>query len=154
LKAIHFFLKKLKKIYKNPIKNDIRTIIICNGGTMKKISLFMILLLMIISFYACGTTESAGSSGTQLFLPGTYEGNGDGYFGLVNVAVTVTENAITGIEILSHVDTDGIGTIVFEELTQTIIYTNSSDVDVIAGATGSSEGFIAAVNDALSQATK
>jgi urocanate reductase len=112
---------------------------------MKNVYLISILsLIMIIS--ACGTMSE---SGNPLYQAGTYEGSGDGYFGLVSVSVTVTETAITEVEILSHGDTEGIGTIAFEELAQTIIYTNSSDVDVISGATGSSEGFIAAVNDAL-----
>jgi uncharacterized protein with FMN-binding domain len=116
---------------------------------MKKIYFVVIMLLLITLFFACG---SLSESGRKLYKPGTYTGSGDGYFGLISLAVTVTENAITEVAILSHVDTEGIGTTAFEELTQTIIYTNSPDADVISGATGSSEGFIAAVHDALAQA--
>jgi uncharacterized protein with FMN-binding domain len=115
---------------------------------MKNVYLISILCLMMMIF-ACGTMSEGGN---PLYQTGTYTGSGDGYFGLVSVSVTVTENAISGIEILSHCDTDGIGTIAFEELTETMIFSNSPDVDVISGATGSSEGFITAVNYALFQA--
>lgn len=123
---------------------------------MKNVYLFMTLCFISL-FSACITTaDSAMTNGGQtekyLYRAGTYKGNGDGYFGLISVMVTVTENAVTEVEILSHADTDGIGTAAFEELSQTIIHANSSDVDVVSGATGSSEGFIAAVNDALSRA--
>ncbi len=119
---------------------------------MKNLYLVTLLLLITILFSACGTTAKETHAGRQLYTAGTYEGSGAGYFGLISVAVTVTENAVTAVEILSHGDTEGIGTAAFEELGQTIIFSNSLDVDVIAGATGSSEGFIAAVNDALSRA--
>lgn len=119
---------------------------------MKNFYLVAILLLITIICSTCGTMAEENYAGRQLYAADTYEGSGGGYFGLVRVAVTVTENAVTEVEILSHGDTEGIGTAAFEELSQTIIFSNSLDVDVITGATGSSEGFIAAVNDALSKA--
>lgn len=106
--------------------------------------------LLISIFLACGSTGI--NSGRDLYHAGTYEGTGEGYFGLIKVAVTVTENAVTGVEVLSHADTEGIGTTAFEDLGQEIISVNSPSVDVVTGATGSSEGFLAAVNDALSKA--
>jgi uncharacterized protein with FMN-binding domain len=115
---------------------------------MNKVFLVMVLLITIMLFACSSTAENAH----PLYRSGTYEGNGDGYFGLITVALTVTENALAEVEVISHCDTEGIGTIAFEELSQTMVYSNSPDVDVIAGATGSSEGFISAVNDALSQA--
>jgi uncharacterized protein with FMN-binding domain len=117
-------------------------------------NVYMIIITVMITFLlsTCGTMEEGGSAGNPLYQAGTYKGSGDGYFGLITVAVTVTENAVTEVEVLSHAETDGIGTAAFEELSQTILYTNSPDIDVIAGATGSSEGFIAAVNDALLKA--
>jgi uncharacterized protein with FMN-binding domain len=147
---LHFLRKKARKFIKIQSKNDSRPIILYNGGMMKNVYFVTMILLLFSLFLACGTTNQ--DANVQLYQPGTYEGSGDGYFGLITISVTVTENAVTDVEILSHGDTDGIGTIAFEELTQTIMYTNSPDVDVISGATGSSEGFIAAVNDALSKA--
>jgi urocanate reductase len=136
----------------NQSKNDTEPIIIDNGGTMKNLSIVTMLFALLMIFSACESLGNGNGSSQQLYRAGTYEGSGDGYFGLVTVSVTVTENAVAEVEVLSHADTDGIGTTAFEELTQTIIFTNSPDVDVISGATGSSEGFIEAVNDALLKA--
>ncbi|MDR2900860.1 MAG: FMN-binding protein [Treponema sp.] len=120
---------------------------------MKNLYLIAMLILLITTMFSgCGSAAGASTTSNQLYRPGTYTGSGGGYFGLITVMVTVTENTLAEIEILSHGETDGIGTSAFEELSQTIIYTNFLDADVIAGATGSSEGMIEAVNDALEQA--
>jgi uncharacterized protein with FMN-binding domain len=59
---------------------------------------------------------------------------------------------ITGIEILEHEDDEQIGGAAMEELLGLVLDANSPDVDGISGATESSAGFLAAVEDALNRA--
>ena len=54
-------------------------------------------------------------------------------------------------QVLSHNETSGISDSAFEQIPAAIIEAQSADVDVVAGATKTSEALIAAVKDALSQ---
>ena len=96
----------------------------------------------------------ASASGTVLesYNPGTYEGIGDGYLGKICVRVTVSSRFITDIEIIDHQETQGLGSVAIEELVNTVLDANSTDVDGISGASVSSSAFLSAVEDALSKA--
>ena len=85
------------------------------------------------------------------YTDGTYQGTGSGYKSEVSVEVTIADNTITKIEIVSQDETPskwGQALAIIDG----IIGANSTDVDCISGATKSSEGIKAAVNDALSKA--
>ena len=58
---------------------------------------------------------------------------------------------IAKIDVLSHSETSGISDPAFEQIPAAIIEKQSADVDVVAGATKTSEALIAAVKDALAQ---
>jgi len=77
---------------------------------------------------------------------GIFEGEADAGMVYVRVAVTIQDHAITGIEILEH--NNGRGTAA-EAITQEMMEANRYDVDVISGATLSSEAFRSAVSKAL-----
>ncbi len=87
-----------------------------------------------------------------LYEPGTYTAVAAGYNDDIEVEVTVDENEITAIEVLEHAETEDIAEPAFEDLTQAVLESQSTDVDTISGATGSSEGFLAAIDTALSEA--
>lgn len=80
---------------------------------------------------------------------GTYVGSADGFNGPIELEVTVENNKISNVTILDHDETDGLSDPAFEEVTQAIIDTNSTDVDIVSGATLTSDGIIAAVDNAL-----
>ena len=73
-----------------------------------------LLLLLSISFAACGTKEPAAPEtpetpstiGEGLFTPGTYEGTAKGYHGDITLTVTVDENNILEIK-SEHTETEG-----------------------------------------------
>ncbi|MDR1429287.1 MAG: FMN-binding protein [Spirochaetaceae bacterium] len=115
---------------------------------MKKV-IFGFSLLLAFVFFSCAG-NSAGLK--ALYTPGVYEGNGEGYFGPVILEVTVSSGAIVQIDVLQYSDTQGIGTTAFDELTVSVIDANSVDVDIVAGASYSSRGFLDAVEDALQKA--
>ena len=71
--------------------------------------------------------------------------------GEVKVKVTMDGDKIAKIDVLSHSETSGISDPAFEQIPAAIIEKQSADVDVVAGATKTSEALIAAVKDALAQ---
>ncbi len=74
--------------------------------------------------------------------------------GEIKVKVTMDGDKIAKIEVLSNNETPDFFSKANPALLDNIIKANSTDVDVITGATKSSEALIAAVNDALSQIKK
>ena len=83
-----------------------------------------------------------------------YIGEADGFGGPIKVKVTMDGDKIAKIDVLSHGDTPGICDKAFAAIPQAIIDAQSTQVDVAAGATFSSKGIMAAVEDALSKVGK
>ena len=79
----------------------------------------------------------------------TAEGTAQGRNGPITVSVTADENTIYQIEVLSHEETEGIGTVAATEMPGRIFDTQSLQCDMVSGATISSEAIVAAVADAL-----
>jgi uncharacterized protein with FMN-binding domain len=81
---------------------------------------------------------------------GTYEGISDvGMYPGLKVSVTVEDGKIVSVEITSHDETAGISDPAIEEVPISIVGANSPDVEVISGATYTSEAIIEAVVLAL-----
>ena len=83
-----------------------------------------------------------------------YIGEAEGFGGPIKVKVTMDGDKIAKIDVLSHGDTPGICDAAFNTIPQAIIDAQSTQVDVAAGATYSSKGIMAAVEDALSKVGK
>ena len=83
-----------------------------------------------------------------------YIGEANGFGGPIKVKVTMDGDKIAKIDVLSHGDTPGICDKAFATIPQAIIDAQSTQVDVAAGATFSSQGIMAAVEDALSKVGK
>lgn len=81
---------------------------------------------------------------------GVYTGTGQGRNGPITVNVTVSGGEITGIEIAGHSETPKYFSLV-ERVVDSILSAQSAQVDAVTGATISSEGIKAAVEDALGQ---
>lgn len=79
----------------------------------------------------------------------TTMGRGDGYLGEIVVKVEREGETITSIQVTDHSDSPRIANKAFANLTKSILETQSVDVDIVAGATYSSKGFLKAVEDAL-----
>lgn len=92
------------------------------------------------------TAESA------IYSPGTYIGTADGFGGEVIVEVTVDYTQITNVDVKEQSETAGIGTGAIDTLINEMIEIGSPNVDVISGATISSQAFIEAVKHALADA--
>ncbi len=88
---------------------------------------------------------SSGGSGAGSTLTGTAEGFG----GDVTVTVTMDGDKIAKVEAVGADETPGIGSNAIDELPEKIVEANSTEVDVVAGATYTSKAIIEAVNNAL-----
>jgi NosR/NirI family transcriptional regulator, nitrous oxide reductase regulator len=89
----------------------------------------------------------------ETYKDGTYTGTGRGYRPGLQVEVTIEDSKITDIEIGSNNETPRYTTRPFNTIPQEIIESQSTDVDTVSGATRTSNGIIAAVEDALNQAS-
>jgi uncharacterized protein with FMN-binding domain len=69
------------------------------------------------------------------------------------VSVEVDSRNIIAVEIISAGDDPFIGRPAMESLAETVLEENTTDLDVISGATVSSLGFLEAVEDALARAS-
>ena len=93
-------------------------------------------------------------SGVKIaYTPGTYTGHGKGRAGNIAVTVTVTGDRIESITVGKNGETAGVKDLAFVGLRDEILANQSLGVDSVSGATMTSNGFIAAVTDALTQAS-
>lgn len=107
-----------------------------------------------------GAQAASGSSSSiskvdetaNTYKDGVYEGTGTGFGGEMKAQVTIREGKIAAIEILENKD----GSSYMEKasaLIDTILSTQSTNVDTVSGASYSSAGIIQAVRNALSKAS-
>ncbi len=85
------------------------------------------------------------------YKDGTYEGTGRGRNGNIVVEVTIANNAMTKIEVISQQETPSYWQKALA-LVDTIKDANSTNVDGVSSATVSSDGIKEAVNNALAKA--
>ena len=106
-----------------------------------------------------GQTGAAAGSSTSVaqvedvaaYKDGTYYGSGTGFGGPLKVMVEISGGTIASIQIVENSDgSDYISKAA--SLIDSIITTQSTNVDTVSGATYSSVGIIQAVRDALGQA--
>ncbi|NLC31894.1 MAG: FMN-binding protein [Clostridiales bacterium] len=107
---------------------------------MKKILSVLLAMMMLLSLSAFAQAQ---------YPDGTYQGEGEGFGGAILVSVTVLDGKITDIELLEHSETSGISDAAVEQIPADIIEAQSVDVDVVAGATYTSDGIMEAVLNAL-----
>ncbi|MBU5676071.1 FMN-binding protein [Alkaliphilus sp. MSJ-5] len=95
----------------------------------------------------------AGAGGSQSFTDGEFEGEAEGFHGVLKLKVKVDGGKITSIELLEHGETEGIGDVGAQEVIDRIIAEQKIDVDVSTGATFSSNAVMEAVKNALAGGT-
>lgn len=95
---------------------------------------------------AAENTQTA--TGSFDLADGVYKGSATGFSGPVTVAVTIMDKKITSIDILSSTDDEAFFNRA-KGVIDRIISSQSFDVDVVSGATYSSNGIIGAVKNAL-----
>lgn len=131
----------------------------------KLISLLLV-LLMIISLAACAqqkpTTETPpaqppaeeppAEAKVEEIKSGTYEVEGVGFGGKMNVKVTIKDGKIDDVEVVKNFETAGVGKVALQIVSDRIVEGQSTNVDAVTGATISSNGLMATVQKALEEA--
>ena len=115
--------------------------------------------IAISGIYLAGTALATGNSTVQntpsssvsqgQYTDGTYTGTAQGYRGNITVSVTVENGNISSITIESYNDDEEFFSRAKSEIINSIINKQSTDVDIVSGATFSSRGIINAVSNAL-----
>lgn len=108
---------------------------------MKKTLVLLLTLAMLFS-----------SMAAFAMTDGTYTGKADGRNGVVTVEVTIAGDVIEKVEVVSHEETEGVGTLAVDAIPGAIVEAQSLGVDAVAGATLTSDAILAAVADCVAQA--
>lgn len=83
---------------------------------------------------------------------GRYVGTGQGMHGVYRVAVEIIRGKIVKVEVLDQHGTEQFPDLAVKEIPTKILASQSTKVDVVSGATVSSQAIMEAVNNALYQA--
>ena len=86
------------------------------------------------------------------FNEGVYEGEAEGYNGPLKLEVEFDSEKIADIKVKESTETDKVGTPAFDIVIEDIINANGSGVDIVSGATVTSNSIKQAVNDAAEKA--
>ncbi len=86
------------------------------------------------------------------YQDGTYSGSAQGYGGTVSVEVTIESDVILAIHVTDASHEDGAYFDAAQGVIDEMLAAQSTEVDVVSGATFSSNGIIHAVEDALEKA--
>ena len=102
-------------------------------------------------------TSSSGNSTTAAYTDGTYTGSvADAYYGNVQVSATISGGKITGVKFLQYPNTHSTSVYINQQampyLQQEAIRAQSANVQVISGATFTSQAFQQSLQAALSRA--
>ncbi|HCW72600.1 MAG TPA: flavocytochrome c, partial [Clostridiaceae bacterium] len=123
----------------------------------KKIAAALMLVLMLAGS-GCGSKnetapETPAQGGTEkLYKAGEYTATGEGNYGEIPVTVTFSETEILSIVVGDNEETPDIAKPVFEKIPDEILTGQTLHVDVVAGATNSSKGLLAAIEACVEKA--
>lgn len=106
---------------------------------INKFNFIFMILSTILILVGCSPSKNSGS----------FEGIGTGKHGEIKVTVSIKDAKITKIDIIKQSENKVLADKVYKELSNNIISKNSADIDVVSGATATSEGYLEAVKDAL-----
>ena len=112
---------------------------------MKKLLIQTLIVILAMGLVACDEKPI-------VYKAGIYEGNAEGHIGPIKVQIVTDQYEIKEIKILEQQETPVIADIVYEKIPLKVIKANSIDVQVVAGATYTSNGLISAINNGLDKA--
>ena len=116
---------------------------------------FLLVFLLLITLVGCNSTEEAASKEEDVskeLTSGSYEAEGNGFGGKMNVKVTIDEGKIEGVEVVDNYETAGVGKVALDLITDRIVLGQSTEVEAVAGATISSKALMSTVRKALDEA--
>ena len=117
---------------------------------IKKSLAIILTLILVFSLAACQPKDTNDKTGKEP-VNSVVVGEGRGKGGPVKLEVTFENSEIKGIKVVENKESDYTKPVI-ADLTKQIIDTNSTDVDIVSGATLTSHAIINAVKDAIKKA--
>ena len=110
------------------------------------------------TFTSSSGSPPTGNSTTGTYKDGTYTGSvADAYYGNVQTKATISGGKITNVTFLQYPHTHSTSVFINQQampyLQQEVIQTQSAHVNIVSGATYTSQAFIQSLSRALSQAS-
>ncbi|MEN8904956.1 MAG: FMN-binding protein, partial [Clostridiales bacterium] len=95
---------------------------------------------------------TAPTQSSNIYNDGVYTGTANGYAPNLTVSVTIESDKIVSVEVGSNNETPSFASEPIASIPDAIVEAQSTDVDIVSGATKTSNGIKNAVADALSKA--
>ena len=107
---------------------------------------------MELTFVACGNNENKNSNANNTFVAGTYEGTAKGFGGEIKATIKLSDSKIEEIVVVGDKETPTIGGVAIESMPQDMLAKQIANVDIVSGATVTSNAVIEAVTAAFASA--
>lgn len=107
---------------------------------------------MALTFVACGNSKDNNSNAKNSFVAGTYEGTAKGFGGEIKATIKLSDSKIEEIVVVGDKETPTIGGVAVESMPQEMLTKQSVNVDIVSGATVTSNAIIEAVTEAFTSA--
>lgn len=109
----------------------------------------VLLLLSVLLLMGCSANTTEDNS---IYKDGTYTATVNGYGGDFEMTVIIKDDKITDITVGENDETPSIGGVAIEQLITNMKEKQSDDIEIVSGATKTSQGMINAYQDILKQA--
>ncbi|WP_417212132.1 FMN-binding protein, partial [Sutterella wadsworthensis] len=106
----------------------------------------------VLSAAAAAVLLTFAAASAAAMTPGVYSAAVPARNGELAVEVQVSADRIESVKVVRQQETPGIGSLAVEALPAAIVAQQTSSVDVVSGATMTSNAIIKAVSEALKQA--
>lgn len=116
------------------------------------VSLATLFMLQKVEYSINSSDQSAPAASEKAFTAGTYTASAKGIMSDVTVTMTFDDTSITEVKIDASGETPDIGGVIVDGMIEKILAAQDADVDVVSGATITSDAIIAAAKDCISQA--
>jgi uncharacterized protein with FMN-binding domain len=107
-------------------------------------------LILILSVLLVGCSYQKESE--NIYKDGTYETSVDGYGGTFKMEVVIEDDKIKDVVVGENDETPSIGGVAIEQLISEMKEKQSSDIDVVSGATKTSQAMINDFQEILDKA--
>ena len=116
----------------------------------KRILSLLVCFAMMFSLVAC--SQPASGESKAIYKAGTYTGVAKGNNGDVKVEVKFDDTAIVSVKVLEHGESAGLSDAPIQRIAQQVVDGQTLAVDVVAGASNTSNAILAAIEDCVKQA--
>jgi fumarate reductase flavoprotein subunit len=111
--------------------------------------LFLVFAGVFLAAFLLSNCAGLNGLGMEGRTESVYEGAAQGYRGMIRVRVGYENGAITDITVIESREDRAVGGAAMEELADLVLMYITTEIDAVSGATETSRGFLAAVENAI-----